>query len=126
MRILLTSLMAFSLMITAEIAQADPLSGSRLKAALGDTVLVLSKNGRKVKRRLEVKLHKNGTGGSLHVPSGQFIPLTWAVKGRELCLTQADKPEFCMITEVIGRDIRVQLQTGDGKTRQLKGTITPL
>ncbi|WP_152618461.1 hypothetical protein [Leisingera sp. ANG-Vp] len=108
-------------------AQAETLSGVELKAKLSDTTVMLSKNGRKVRRRLEMTLLKNGAGQSLHVPSGQSIPVEWEVRGQELCILKGrNGQDACYATEIEGNSIRLQARTSSGKIRQLKGTISPL
>jgi hypothetical protein len=125
MRKFTAAAMMFGWVLCGGSAQADPLSGTQLKEKVSDTVLVLSKSGRKTNRRLEVTLNRDGTGASLTLPRKINVPVTWKVKGRDLCLTQKkDGKEFCMITQTDGDDVLVQMRTDDGAGRQLKGTIT--
>lgn len=119
--------LSFLLVCGLSSAQAETLSGADLRAKLSDTTVMLSKNGRKVRQRLEMTLLKNGTGQSLHVPSGQSIPVEWEIRGRELCMLKGQNgQDFCYTTEIDGNNIRVQARTSSGKLRQLKGTISPL
>ena len=127
MRAVFGTVLAVALSVCMGAAHAEPLSGGALKKALSEKTLILSKNGKKTKRRLELTLRANGTAGSLHVPSGQVLPMTWNVSGRTLCLTQKkDGKEFCMATQVEGSSVLVQMQSASGKTNQLKGTLSPL